>query len=56
MTKQQLNQLIKKIESDIESLDLSKLSLKDKLLLRQELQKELSRKNPLHGIIENESV
>lgn len=48
MTKDKLEKLIEKIDLDIESLDLAKLSIKDKLLLKQELQKELSRKVPFN--------
>lgn len=51
MTKEHLEKLIQKIETDIESLDLSKLSIKDKIMLKQELEKELYRQNPLYGMM-----
>lgn len=43
----EIKELIKRIDENLQSLDLGTMSLKDKIMLRDELKKMLSAKNPL---------
>lgn len=45
MTKTELKQLIEILEKDIQAIDLTKLSLKDKMYLLEQMEKRLAKEN-----------